>query len=247
MDIRQYLDATYLKTAEQAQLTDAQNRDVVRGLVQEAIHEKYKLVMVRPDMVAMARYLIDEARSGVLVGTVIGFPEGVAGTAEKIAEAQRAISEGADDLDFVVNYRAFIAGDIHTVEQEVLQCTQVGLQNNKTVKWIIEIAALTDAQVAVLTALIKGIVVSNFEEKEYSRVFVKSSTGFYKTEGGLPNGASVAGIKIMLDNAGPLPVKAAGGVKNYTDAVEMINMGVMRIGTSSAKEIVHGQEGSGSY
>ncbi|MES2485621.1 MAG: deoxyribose-phosphate aldolase [Bacteroidota bacterium] len=247
MDIRQYLDATYLKTPEQAQLTDAQNRNVVRGLVQEAIHEKYKLVMVRPDMVAMARYLIDEARSDLLVGTVVSFPEGTAVIPEKIAEAEQAIFDGADDLDFVINYTAFIAGDIHAIEQEVLQCTAIGLQSNKTVKWIIEIAALNDAQVAVLTSLVKDVVVSNFEEKEYSRVFVKSSTGFYKTQGTLPNGATVSGIKIMLDNAGPLSVKASGGVKNYAEAVAMINMGVMRIGTSSAKEIVHGQDGSGSY
>lgn len=247
MDIRQFLDATYLKTPEQAGLSDAQNREVVRSLVQEAIHENYKLVMVRPDMVAMCRRLVDDAGSGVLVGTVIDFPEGIGSTEAKIAEAEAAIGNGADDLDFVINYKAFIQGHLDIVAQEVEKCTRLGLEHGKTVKWIIEIAALNRIQVAEITSFIKDIVVTNFDKADYSRVFVKSSTGFYKTEGGRPNGATVEGIRIMLDNAGPLPVKAAGGVRNYDEAVKMIEMGVKRIGTSSAKEIVNWQQATGGY
>ena len=55
---------------------------------------------------------------------------------------------------------------------------------------------------------------------------MKSSTGFYQTEGGKPNGATVEGIKIMLENAGSLPVKAAGGVRTPEEAEYMINLGV---------------------
>jgi hypothetical protein len=69
-----------------------------------------------------------------------------------------------------------------------------------------------------LTSNIWNWAQENFEEKDFSRIFVKSSTGFYVTEGGKPNGATFEGVKIMLDNAGKLPVKAAGGVKTPADA-----------------------------
>jgi deoxyribose-phosphate aldolase len=86
----------------------------------------------------------------------------------------------------------------------------------------IEIAALNDKEIVQLTALIKNIVISNFEEKDFASVFVKSSTGFYTTEN-LPNGATIPSIMLMLENATPLPVKA-GGVRTYDEAVEMIKL-----------------------
>jgi deoxyribose-phosphate aldolase len=83
-------------------------------------------------------------------------------------------------------------------------------------------------------------VISNFEEKDFASVFVKSSTGFYTTENNVPNGATIPSIMLMLENATPLPVKAAGGVRTYDEAVEMIKLGVKRIGTSGAKAIANG-------
>lgn len=247
MDIKQYLDSTYLKTAGQAGLTEAENRDVVRNMVQEAIHENFKLAMVRPDMVTMARQMVAEGRSSVAVGTVIDFPLGNGLLADKLAEAQQAIADGADDLDFVLDYEGFKEGNAAGVKTQVLECTRLGLANGKVVKWIIEVAALNDHEIVQLSALVKNIVIANFEETDYSRVFVKSSTGFYVTEGGKPNGATVPAIKLMLENAFPLPVKAAGGVRTYEEAVEMIALGVKRIGTSSAKAIAAGGEAAGGY
>ena len=87
----------------------------------------------------------------------------------------------------------------------------------------------------------------NFKAEDLHRIFVKSSTGFYQTEGGKPNGATVEGIKIMLENAGSLPVKAAGGVRTPEEAEYMINLGVNRIGTSSAKALIKNEEVSGGY
>ena len=63
----------------------------------------------------------------------------------------------------------------------------------------------------------------------------------------MPNGATVATIKLMLENSNPLPVKAAGGVRTYEEAVEMIKLGVKRIGTSSAKAIAYGEQAQGGY
>jgi len=247
MDIRKYLDSTYLKTPAQARLTAEENHNVVKVVVVEAIQESFKLVMVRPDMVAMARTIITDADAKVLVGTVIDFPDGRGSLADKLTEAQEAVNNGADDLDFVVNYTAFKNGDTATVAQQLLECTRLCLKNGKVVKWIIEIAALTDEEIVSICEFIKDTVLQNFDAADYSRVFIKSSTGFYKTEDGLPNGATVLAIKLMLNHAGPLPVKASGGVRNYNEAVQMVRLGVMRIGTSSAKAIVQGEAAAEGY
>lgn len=241
MDVRQYLDSTYLKTASQAGIDEDQNTVVVKNFIQEAIDEKFKLIMIRPDKVTLAKEMIFDANSTVGVGTVIDFPEGSSSVEEKLKEAIQAIEDGVDDLDFVCNYKAFIAGDLELVKNEILKCTQLGLENNKIVKWIIEVAALNDKQIVQLSSLIKNIVISNFKEVHYNSVFVKSSTGFFKTQDNLPNGATVASVTMMLENAFPLPVKAAGGVRTYEEAVEMIRLGVKRIGTSGAKAIANGE------
>ncbi len=247
MNIKQYLDSTYLKTPEQAGLTVEENTKVVKSFIQEAIDEGFKLIMIRPDMVSLAKKMITEAHSKVTIGTVIGFHQGTNSLEEKLAEAQKAIENGADDLDFVCNYEAFKKGEIDLVKKEILEGTQLGLHHHKIVKWIIEVAALNETQIIQLSTLIKNTVIANFKEDCYQNVFVKSSTGFYKTENGLPNGATVPTIIMMLENSSPLPVKAAGGVRTYQEAVEMINLGVKRIGTSSAKAIANGEETKSDY
>lgn len=247
MNIKQYLDSTYLKTAEQAGLSEEKNVLVVKGFIQEAIEEGFKLIMIRPDMVSLAKKMITEANSTLQIGTVIDFPEGKSSLEEKLSEAIQAIHDGADDLDFVCNYEAFKKGDIDLVKEEILRCTQLGLASKKVVKWIIEVAALNDKQIIQLSSLIKNVIVSNFEQELFPKVFVKSSTGFYKTEGDLPNGATIPAIKMMLENASPLPVKAAGGVRTYEEAVAMIQLGVKRIGTSGAKMIANGQNSTNEY
>jgi deoxyribose-phosphate aldolase len=247
MNIKQYLDSTYLKTASQAGLSESENVLVVKKFIQEAIDENFKLIMIRPDMVSIARKMITAADSNVEIGTVIDFPEGNSGVEIKLNEAAQAIEDGADDLDFVCNYEAFKEGNADLVKDEVLKCTQLGLENNKVVKWIIEVAALNEKQIIQLSALIKNVVVSNFKEDDYASVFVKSSTGFYKTENDLPNGATVSSIILMLENASPLPVKAAGGVRTYEEALEMIRLGVKRIGTSGAKAIADGKSAQSGY
>ena len=74
--IKQYLDSTYLKTAVQANLSEKENTKVVQDFIQEAITEEFKLVMIRPDQVKLAKSMMVKANSKVLVGTVIDFPDG---------------------------------------------------------------------------------------------------------------------------------------------------------------------------
>jgi deoxyribose-phosphate aldolase len=247
MNVKNYLDSTYLKTPEQAGISENEDIKIVDGFVQEAIEEGFKLVMIRPNRVKFAKQKITTAHSKVSVGTVIGFPEGTYSLEDKLTEAQQAINDGADDLDFVCNYEAFKNGNVNLVKNEILEGTKLGLSHNKIVKWIIEVAALNGEQIIQLSALIKNVIIANFKEECYSSVFVKSSTGFYKTKDGLPNGATVTSIKMMLENASPLPIKAAGGVRTYEEAIEMIQLGVKRIGTSSAKAIAKGQVANGDY
>lgn len=246
MKVKNYLDSTYLKTPEQAGISNAETWEIVKELIVEAIDNEIFAVMIRPEYVAKARKFIDDKNSKVVLGTVISFHEGTNSISDKLSEAKKAIKDGADELDFVIDYKKFISGDIEHTSKEVRECSEMVLSEGKLIKWIIEAAAMNDNQIAEITTLIKNITEENFKGKE-EKVFVKSSTGFYVTQDGKPNGATVENIKIMLSNAGKLPVKAAGGVRNITDAKKMIEMGVKRIGTSSAKAILDGIEGKDLY
>lgn len=236
--INQYLDATYLKTASQANFSEEENQQKVVALIREAILYDYKLIMIRAKYIPLAKQMLLEAGKLNLVGTVIGFHEGTYTIEEKLQEAQKAINLGADELDFVVNYQAYKKGEIDLVKKEITKGIELALANNKVVKWIIEVAALTSKEIIVISQLIKDIVFNDFGKENSDKVFVKSSTGFYKTENNLPNGATFEAMKLIVENAKPLKIKAAGGVRDYQTAVKMVKLGVDRIGTSSSKEIV---------
>lgn len=247
MDIKKYLDSTYLKTSKQAGLTEEENVAVVRAVIQEAIQEEFKLIMIRPEMVALAHQMIQAANSSVLIGTVVDFPEGKSNLKSKINEAQIAIENGADELDFVCNYTAFKNEELELVKEEILEGTRLVLANFKTVKWIIEVAALTEKEIIQLSTLIKNVVMLHFKEEQFASVFVKSSTGFFQTEDEKPNGATIPTITMMVENASPLSVKAAGGVRTFEEAMQMISLGVKRIGTSGAKAIANNQSNTNKY
>ena len=246
MEINQYLDATYLKTASQANLSEEENQQKVIDLIKEAILYDYKLIMIRAKYIPLAKEMLQEADKSNLIGTVIGFHEGTYTIEEKLEEAQKAINLGADELDFVVNYEAFKRGEIDLVKNEITKGIELSLANNKVVKWIIEVAALTNKEIIVISQLIKDIVFDVFGEENADKVFVKSSTGFFKTENNLPNGATFETMKLIAENAKPLKIKAAGGVRDYETAVKMVELGVDRIGTSSSKEIVNKENNSNS-
>ena len=247
MSINQYLDSTYLKTPAQAGISNSDTLDMVHKLTQEAIDNEIYAVMIRPDYVRSVRALLEERKSNVVLGTVIGFHEGTNDLNEKLREAQRAIADGAEELDFVINYEAFKKGEIEKVKEEVETVTSIVLREAKVVKWIIETAALTDNQIVELTQLIRDIVINKLGEEYAPRVFVKSSTGFYRTPNDEPNGANEHVVKLMLANAGPLPVKASGGVRTVEEAEKMIAVGVERKGASSALAIVKGEKATGDY
>ena len=246
MKINQFLDATYLKTASQANISEEENQQKVVDLINEAILYHYKLVMIRSKYISLAKEMLLSANADVLIGTVIDFPEGNSSKEQKLEEAKKAIALQADELDFVLNYTSFKEGKINLIKAEVFAATKLCLENNKVAKWIIEVAALTSEEIIVISQLIKEVVLANFDENDVKKVFVKSSTGFFKTEDNKPNGATFETMKLISENAKPLQIKAAGGVRDYGTALKMISLGVDRIGTSSAKEICNKEENSNS-
>ncbi len=244
MKINQFLDATYLKTAEQAGITEEENLQNVISLVEEAILYEYKLIMIRANYIKVVKRLLNDAKSNVLVGTVIDFPAGNSSVENKILEAKEAINLNVDELDFVVNYNAFKNDEFSLIENEIEECTSLCLKHNKKAKFIIEVAALSSEEIIVISQLIKKVVIKNFGLENAKNVYVKSSTGFFKTDDNSANGATLETIKLISDNAKPLKVKAAGGVRNYEMAIKMIDLGVDRIGTSSSKQILNKEQNS---
>ena len=247
MKLSQYLDSTYLKLPSATEMSEQETNVRVIQLIQEAIAFNFKLVMIRAAHITLAKQLIAEVNADVLVGTVIGFHEGAYKVATKLREAQKAIDLGADELDFVLNYEAFKNGDLALVKEEILKGTGIALENKKVVKWIIEVAALSNEEIAAVCSLIKNVVIAAFGIDAAKNVYVKSSTGFYDTAPGKSNGATFESIKLMYEHARPLKIKAAGGVKTKEDAIKMIALGVQRIGTSSAKTIVEGRTTNSNY
>jgi deoxyribose-phosphate aldolase len=242
-----YMDSTYLKTPEQAGIGEEETDVIIFNTIKDAIEHNMKLVMIRPEYVESARKFIDDEGANLLVGTVIGFPHGNNSHGEKMDEALKAIKDGVDELDFVVNYKAFKNGDLDTIRYEVSEGTVIGVDKGKSVKWIIESAALTSEEIAELTKLISTIVIQTVGIEKASNVFVKTSTGFFTPEDGSPGGATIDAVSIMSQNAGPLKVKASGGIYSKDDVLAMVNAGASRIGTSAAKEIMLGQETSKDY
>tara|TARA_B100001778_G_scaffold324936_1_gene319874 strand:+ start:11 stop:817 length:807 start_codon:yes stop_codon:yes gene_type:complete len=246
-DVGQYIDSTYLKTPEQAGIGEEETDVIVFDTIKNAIDHNMKLVMIRPEYVKTAREFIDNQGANVLVGTVIGFPYGDNSHGEKMDEALKAIQDGVDELDFVVNYKAFKKGDLDTIKKEVAEGTVIGISEGKSVKWIIESAALTSEQIAELTRLISEIVIESVGVEEASNVFVKTSTGFFKPEDGSPGGATVDAVSIMSQNAGPLKIKASGGIYSREDLEKMVDAGASRIGTSAGLEIIRGEKANTDY
>ncbi|WP_299666849.1 deoxyribose-phosphate aldolase [uncultured Polaribacter sp.] len=244
MKINQFLDATHLKTATQAGISEEENLQKVLQLVEEAMLYDYKLIMIRAQYILTVKKTLRAANSNILVGTVIDFPKGNNSVEKKLEAAKKAINLGADELDFVINYQAFKEGNIPLINKEVTDCVKLCLTHYKVAKFIIEVAALTNEEIIVISQLIKKVVLENFGEENAKNVFVKSSTGFFKTEDHIPNGATLETIKLISKNAKPLKIKAAGGVRDYKTALKMIALGVDRIGTSSSKEIINKTQNS---
>ena len=202
-------------------------REEVEQLCREAAQFGFASVCVNPNWVALCREML--RGTAVKVCTVIGFPLGAHLPDVKAYEAKRAVEQGAEEVDMVINIGALKSKDYALVEQDILGVVQAAGKNT-IVKVILETTLLTRDE------KVMGCTLSKAAGAEY----VKTSTGF---AGG---GATVEDVQLMRETVGPeMGVKASGGVRTREDAEKMVAAGATRLGASAGVKIVRGEANAG--
>jgi len=205
----------------------ATTNDVVK-LCAEAAEYKMFAVCVNPFHVKRA--VRELSSTSVVVSTVIGFPLGADLADIKIAQAQRALFEGAEELDMVINIGALKDGDASYVTSEIQSIVKIA--KNYPVKVIIECDLLNEDEKIRATELCAAA----------GAAMVKTSTGFVRDG----KGATVEDVTLLkrtIDNlksksGKELKIKASGGIKDYNQGMALIKAGASRIGTSSSVNIL---------
>ena len=178
-------------------------------------------VCVRPADVRRAAAIL--AGTDVKVGTTIGFPHGSHTTEVKVAEARRALADGATELDMVLQLGALKSGRDGDVEADIRAVVEVAHAAGAIVKVIFENAYLTDDEKVRACRLTEAV----------GGDFVKTSTGF------APSGATHDDLRLMRANTSPhVAVKAAGGVRTLDALIDVMRLGVTRIGATATETII---------
>jgi deoxyribose-phosphate aldolase len=178
-------------------------------------------VCVRPVDVARATAYL--AGTDVKVGTVIGFPHGSSTTATKLHEAQGALVDGAVELDMVIDIGALKSGRDNDVMADIAALVSLAHARGAIVKVILENAYLTDDE------KVRGSRLTEAAGAD----FVKTSTGF------APGGATHEDLALMRRTVSPhVQIKAAGGVRTLDALIDVMNLGVTRVGATATKVII---------
>ena len=194
----------------------------IEQLCAEAQEFGFFAVCINPTHVDRCKMLL--AGSRVKICTVVGFPLGASSTATKVFEAKDAVSMGADEIDMVINIGALKDDEHGFVQDDIASVV------NATAKHILTKVILENAYLSI-EEKIKGCLVS----KAAGADFVKTSTGFG------PSGATLEDVALMRYVVGEnLGVKAAGGIRDTTMALKMMQAGATRIGASASVKIVTG-------
>lgn len=216
IDIASIIDHTLLKP-------DATEEDI-RKVCEEALTYSFASVCINPFWVKLVSRLLQN--STVKTCTVIGFPLGANTPEVKAFETKNAVMNGAEEVDMVINIGALKSGKYQEVKRDIEGVVKASGPHVK-VKVILETGLLTDEEKK------KGSVLA----MEAGADFVKTSTGFG------PGGAIAYDVALMRKAVdGCLGVKAAGGIRSYEKAVEMVKAGATRIGTSASIDIVRKHE-----
>lgn len=211
LNLASYIDHTLLKPES----TEAE----VLQLCKEAKAHEFKTVCINPYWVKLAKKALEGSSVGIT--TVIGFPLGASTTEVKVFETKQAISDGATEIDMVINIGELKAQQNTRVLEDIKAVVEAA--NDVLVKVILENSLLTEKEKVTACEL----------SKEAGASFVKTSTGFSS------GGASVDDIKLMRETVGPdLGVKASGGVRDKAAALAMIKAGATRLGASAGIEII---------
>ena len=211
MNLNEYIESTNLSQVATAS-------DIIK-LCDEAIKYHFPCVVVPPYYVKSCSEYLKESTTEVC--TVVGFPNGYATKETKQYEAIDAIQNGAKEIDMVININALKNKDYDYIKDEI-ELVRDAISGN-TLKIIIETCLLTDDEIIKMTEICNETFVN----------FIKTSTGFSK------KGATIENIDLINKHKnGVLEIKASGGINNASLAIQMIEHGATRIGTSHAKEIM---------
>lgn len=212
-ELSKYIEHTLLKQ-------DATHADFIK-LFDEAKKYNFLGVCVNPLYVSLAKENLKD--SDVKIVTVVGFPLGASRSDVKAYEAQKAVEDGADEVDMVLNVTKMKDKDYDFVKKDVETVKKAC--KDKPLKVILETDLLTDEEIAKACELCV----------EAKADFVKTSTGFVKN--GV--GAQAKHVKLMADIVKPhgMGVKASAGIRDKQKALEMIEAGADRLGTSSGVAI----------
>ncbi|HRN95537.1 MAG: deoxyribose-phosphate aldolase [Chitinophagales bacterium] len=213
MKLASYIDHTLLK----ADTSEAE----IEQLCNEAKEHNFVAVCVPPYFVRKCKQWLKD--SDVKIATVVGFPLGYAHTPAKVEEARRAIDEGANEIDMVINIIALKANDLNYLKNELTSAATIVQLRGGKLKVILETGLLTQEEMLRACKLCTELSVD----------YVKTSTGF------IEKGATVEDVKFLRANLPKsIKIKASGGIKTKEDAEALIKAGADRIGTSRGVALV---------
>ena len=212
-DLSSYIDHTILR-----QTTTIAEVDRV---CLEASLENFAAVCIPPKYVVDARKMLSGSK--VKVATVIGFPLGYGAIEIKLKEIDEALQMGADELDMVIDLCAVKSGNLKHLEDEIIACLKPVYSAGKVLKVIVESGILTDGELEACCALYGDHAID----------YMKTSTGY------ADRGASVHSVSFMRERLpARIGIKAAGGIRDYNFARELIEAGATRLGCSMSMQIM---------
>ncbi len=210
LDMLHYVDHTQLKAFA--------SWEDIQSLCEEAIRYQTASVCIPPSYIARVHEKYGDA---VNICTVVGFPLGYSVTEAKAEETKKALEDGANEIDMVINISDVKNGDYDKVEKEIARLKKI--TGDKILKVIIETCYLTEEE---KIAMCKAVTNAGAD-------FIKTSTGFGT------GGATLEDVELFKKHIGPeVKIKAAGGVRTVEDLKAFIDAGCSRIGTSSAVKLV---------
>lgn len=214
MNLARYIDHTILKP--DCSLAE------IKKCCDEAVQYQFAAVCVPPYYVKDAVASLE--KSTVKISTVVGFPMGYATTPAKVEEIKRAIDEGADELDAVINLCAVKNKNWNHVKNEVETLTTACHMKGKILKLILETGLLSEEEILRLCKISSDVGVD----------FVKTSTGINAA------GASPEIVRFLRKNLpSDIKIKASGGIRDRNFAEELISCGADRLGSSAGVAIVN--------
>lgn len=214
------------KLIDHTQLNACATEKEITKLCEEAKKYNFASCCVNPFYVPLVKTLLEN--SSVKVCTVISFPLGATSIDDKASAAFISVSEGADEIDMVLNLGKVKEGDFDYIFEEIyaVRCACNDARSdskNIILKVILETCCLTDEE----------IIKCCLEAKKAGADFVKTSTGF------AASGATVHHVELMRKTVGnEMGVKASGGIHSYEEACALINAGATRLGCSASLKII---------